>query len=437
DAESRASDIAAFLASLTQVAPVAALKDPPAWTRLAPEPAAGVAEPKPLFESLHCAACHEAPGEKPVDPMKIPLAHVREKFAAGQLATFLRKPDADYRWIRMPNFRLTAVEAGELATYLEKDLPAPSSTSASPDANAVVRGRELVGALGCMKCHAGGGAQNRLEAAALSQLPTERWDRGCLAEKEEGAGRTPVFGLTQAERSALKAFGKTDRSSLDRHDPVEFALRASRGLRCVACHGVFEGFPPLDGLGAKLQPAWMASFIEGGIPYKPRPDRHPKGEPWLDARMPSFPAYAAKLAEGLATTHGWSGAAVEPGPVDEKLAAIGRRLLGKVGGFSCVSCHGVNTLPAMEVFESEGINLAYSARRLRRAYFDRWMRLPMAVDPQTKMPAYFDEEGRSQLNEVLEGDAGKQLDAVWEFLKLGERMSMPASGDGGAASGTP
>ena len=437
EAESKASDMAAFLGSVTNDIASAALKDPPSWTHLTPEPVPGAADSKPLFESLHCAACHELPGEKASDPSKISLGHLRQKFAPGQLASFLQKPEAHYRWIRMPNFRLTSIEAQELATFLLKDLPAVTPVARSRDEKAISRGKKYIEDWGCMQCHTGGGVENRRVAVGLSELSAERWDRGCLAESTDGGGGAPVFEFTSAERSALKAFGKSDRASLSRHDPVEFAQRASQNLRCVACHGVFEGFPPLDGLGAKLQPEWMIAFLLGEIPYKPRPNRHPKGEPWLDARMPAFPAYGAKLAEGLAATHGWGKASIEVGPVDEKLAAVGRRLLGKVGGFSCVSCHGVNTLPAMEVFDSEGINLSYATRRLRREYFDRWMRLPIAVDPQTKMPAYFDEEGRSPLNEVLDGDAAKQLDAVWEYLKLGERMSMPASGDGGTSPGVP
>ena len=41
---------------------------------------------------------------------------------------------------------------------------------------------------------------------------------------------------------------------------------------------------------------------------------------------------------------------------------------------------------------------------------------PLAIDPATKMPAYFDAEGRSQLTEFFEGDAAKQIDAMWHYL---------------------
>ena len=109
----------------------------------------------------------------------------------------------------------------------------------------------------------------------------------------------------------------------------------------------------------------------------------------------------------------------------DALAKVGHKLNGKDGGLSCISCHGVNAQPAAEVFESEGINLGHTAARLQRSYFFRWMRLPAGVDPQTKMPAFWDDSGKSPLTEILDGDAEKQINAVWHYLWLGEKMPKP------------
>src|SRR5262249_23998449 len=84
------------------------------------EPAADqVQDGKRLFDTLHCIACHSTSGTADNDPLKIPLGDVREKFAPGALVMFLRKPDAHYAWIRMPDFKLTAVEAAQLAAFLQ------------------------------------------------------------------------------------------------------------------------------------------------------------------------------------------------------------------------------------------------------------------------------------------------------------------------------
>jgi hypothetical protein len=206
--------------------------------------------------------------------------------------------------------------------------------------------------------------------------------------------------------------------------PAEFAKRQIRLLNCRTCHGQQELFPPIDILDGKLRPEWSAAFISGEMPYKPRAETHPNGEPWLFARMPAFKAHGQLLAYGMAALHGYSPR--QPmAKIDPDLAKVGQKLVGKDGGFSCVSCHGVGPVQATDVFDSEGINLAWSAERLLPQYYRRWVRNPIAIDPQTKMPVYFDDEGRSPLTEILDGDGEKQLAAMWHYLLMGEKMPVP------------
>jgi hypothetical protein len=80
---------------------------------------------------------------------------------------------------------------------------------------------------------------------------------------------------------------------------------------------------------------------------------------------------------------------------------------------------------ATQVFESNGINLALSAKRLLKPYYQRWVRNPLRVDPASKMPVYFDEEGRSPLTEVFGGDGAKQIEAIWQYIRLGDEMPPP------------
>ena len=144
--------------------------------------------------------------------------------------------------------------------------------------------------------------------------------------------------------------------------------------------------------------------------------------------MPGFKARGHLIAEGMAALHGYPPKTPAEPPIDNELAKLGQKLIGKDGGFSCISCHGVGKLAAMDVFESEGINLAYSYERLLRDYYYRWMRNPLSIDSQTKMPVYF-EEGKSPLTEILDGDAEKQVTAVWHYLRLGDKMPAPATGE--------
>lgn len=385
--------------------------------------AEGEAPTAPLFERLHCNACHVAPGGED-ETNKISLRHVTAKFPPDKLIEFLRKPEAHYAWIRMPNFRLTAMEAKELAEFLGKDLPKAVTAKVPPD-SVIEQGKTLVQSSGCLNCHSAK-LENKFPAPQLSALTSEKWERGCLAEKPPE--KAPDYKFTSAERADLRAFGQSARDSLFRHSPAEFAERQSRLLNCASCHGQVEGFPALEILGGKLKPEWSAKFIAGEIPYKPRPETHPRGEPWLEARMPGFGVRAPWLAAGLAALHGYPAKTPGEPALAADLAKIGQKLVGKDGGFSCVSCHGVAGLAATDVFDSEGINLAYSYDRLLRDYYYRWMRDPLSIDPQTKMPAYF-VDGQSPLTEILGGDAEKQITAIWHYLRLGEKMPPPNTGE--------
>src|SRR5207247_2124547 len=191
-----------------------------------------------------CVACHNTPGTSENDPQKIPLNHVREKFAPGGLVAFLRQPAEHYDWIRMPDFKLTADEVAHLADFLRASAERPKDAPLQTDSAAIERGKRLVQISGCLNCHALR-IENVFKAVSLAELTPDKWTRGCLAEKPDEDSKAPRFSFTASEREALRAFGATDRASLARHAPVEFAERQARILRCAECHGKFEGFPPL------------------------------------------------------------------------------------------------------------------------------------------------------------------------------------------------
>jgi mono/diheme cytochrome c family protein len=339
-----------------------------------------------VFSDLQCAKCH---GD---EAGQVSLRQVRQKFQPGALREYLLDPQAHYAWNPMPNFHLSAAERADLAAFLGED-EAPKRAAAE-----VERGRELFEHLGCMSCHPGPG-QNRFAAK-----PIVRRDAGCL---DAGSKSTPRFSFSAETREALAVF--LEHGAGRPAPPMEFALRETAALRCAECHNASDGVIRLEALGGKLRPEWMAQFLAGRVPEKPRP--------WLAARMPAFHAFG-KLAEGLAAVHGLP--AVEP-----ELAQAGAKLVSAAGGFSCVACHAVGASEGAVVVESPGVNLAYSGERLLPDFFQRWLMNPLALDPATKMPVYFDEAGRSQLLEVFEGDGTRQIQAIWEYVRLGKRMPPP------------
>lgn len=406
DARAEAEAIAAFLSSLKAPA--------------TPEPGGALNEPaasvgKKIFQDLHCASCHLAPEENAVAQTdRVSLGALAEKFHPEALHQFLKEPEAHFRWTRMPNFHLTDKEAAALSAYLMQE-PVPKGEEPNSGGD-VEQGRNLVQTRGCLNCH-NLRLENRFATIPWAQLREGIWDSGCLAPHFHSESRAPRFGFSEEERAALRAFCAEGAGALNRFVPVEFARRNVRTLRCGECHGKHEGFPRLEILGGKMKPEWAAAFMKGKIEYKPRP--------WIVARMPSFPEWAEPMAQGLAMAHGFPPATPQPPPIDMEMAETGRNLVSADGGFSCIACHAVGEMEAIQVFESAGINLAYSGERLLKPFYMHWVLNPLKIDPTTKMPVYFDEQGRSPLYEVYEGDGLKQIEAMWQYMRLGDKMRPP------------
>jgi mono/diheme cytochrome c family protein len=278
-----------------------------------------------------------------------------------------------------------------------------SSQTAKVAANPAV-GKELVQKSGCLNCHALD-LPNQFKASPFNKIVANAPLQGCLSANAPAA---PRFSFSESDRADLHAFlSSSDASHSPKIPDAEFAIRATTALRCTQCH-TDAALPAPIALGGKLNPDWSVQFIAGKISEKPRP--------WLKARMPAFPAYATNIAAGLANLHGFpahSSPAPAPNP---DLIPTGEKLISATGGFSCVACHALGSSTVQLIVESPGVNLAYSGDRLLPDYFHRWLMNPLAIDPGTKMPAYFDAEGRSQLHEFFDGDAAKQIDAMWHYI---------------------
>ena len=362
---------------------------------------------KKLFTQFNCAACHTTAGQAPA-PGKVALGQVRWKFGqAGSLAAFLKNPQAHYRWNRMPNFALKPDEAAALAAHLFQSAGLAKRDPLPTDPATVAKGRELVQSTGCLNCHALK-LDNQYSAPPIADLAN-----GCLADKP---ARAPRYALGESDRAALRLFLRDGTASLGQASLAEFALRQSAGLHCASCHGQVALIPPLNVLGGKLKPEWSGRLLNGSLAKRQRP--------WLPARMPAFPAQADGLAKGLALLHGHPPVTPPDLPVDAGKSAIGRKLVSANGGFFCFSCHGIGKLEPAQVFDAQGINLARVGDRLLPEYFRRWMRSPLRIDPQTKMPAYFN-QGRSALFDVLDGDADRQIEALYHYILQGNGMIPP------------
>lgn len=102
----------------------------------------------------------------------------------------------------------------------------------------------------------------------------------------------------------------------------------------------------------------------------------------------------------------------------------GRKLTGS-SGLSCIKCHrfGKKATPGIQA-----IDMLTMTERLREDWFHRYMLAPTEYRPGTRMPLSFP-EGKSALTTVFEGDADKQIDALWLYLSQGKAANAPSGLD--------
>jgi mono/diheme cytochrome c family protein len=435
-APQQAADIAAFLATLGPKQP-----DAPA-----PDDTAAAAGAR-LFTGLGCVSCHTIPPADATEtPLRRSLKYVKQKYQPAALLEFLKAPEKHYAWIRMPNFKLSADEATQLTAWLlsNADHEKDAETAGDP-----ARGKTLFASSGCASCHTG--VIDNAQAAPKLELAM-KFDaiRGCFAPiTDANHGAAPDFAFTESQRASLLAFASAGVDSLQRDALAESAERQVAQLNCVACHvrdrqqDVWSSLKPeIDAFlatlppappdprehelapdqnrpnitfaGEKLKPEWMAKFIAGEIPYKPRP--------WIFARMPAFPSRAKLLAEGMAAQHGCTLTSPPLDKMDTELAEAGRKLAGRNGGFSCNQCHGVGAAKAHAAFEAPAPNFAYVTARLRDEFYHRWVRNPQRVEPGTRMPAFADADGKTAIKDPFDGDAAQQYEAIRHYLLQGEAI---------------
>lgn len=375
-----------------------------------------------LFDKLLCSACHEKPGGDDIyidpDNERFSLSHVNAKFAKGALKQFLLQPSKHYKSIRMPEFRLTDTEANNLTAFLRSNHEGINDSEINISNNLVEKGRGIVSQAGCISCHTGP-ADNSLSSPSFMDLKKlASYDSHCI-DTQAPVNKTAVhYQLNEQQRESIIAFLQSESDYLGGNSPYSQIDLTLENLQCAHCHGTYEGFPSLALMQGKLNPTWAKKFIAGKTGYHTRP--------WLEARMPGFEFYADDLASGMAVFNGFSPDGANKPNIEPDKAEIGKNLVSAAGGFACITCHSVGDTKATAVFEAPGINLAYSGERLQEEYFTRWLLHPLKVDRSSKMPVYFD-KGKSPLEKYFNGDANKQVDAIWHYVLMGNDMPAPVA----------
>lgn len=334
-------------------------------------------------------------------------------------------PKLDVEW-EGPGVARGAIPASRLRA--ERDLePAAEPVAFVVEKVKAEKGRVRFAELGCARCHEAKSAP----APALAKLDATR---GCLAEKP--AAKVPDFQLTTAQRDGLRAaVASLNRADLAAPSPAQRVAHTMAAFNCYACHArdgvggvprARDGFftsnvddlgdegripPKLDGVGDKLQPAWLAKVLAEGASVRP----------YLNTRMPQFgAAHVGHLAELFVALDRHAQPIKPATDAREVLLDAGRKLTG-TDGLSCIGCHRFNKQPAHAL---QVLDLTTTTGRLNEDWFRQFLRDPNRFHPGTRMPALWP-GGRSPFPDLLGGDTDRQFAALWAYFAEGERAKFP------------
>ncbi len=403
-----------------------------------------------LFEKLGCIACHTftEPGRDD-EWQRVSLHFTKAKLQHDALERFLLAPQRHHATSFMPDFRLTADEASSLATFIRQKSLGEVSELAGTQPGNIERGRRAFEQLRCGQCHTMR-LDDKLPPAHLASVFRETSQRGCLAteadqksaantnpKRERGSPPPPRFTFRDETRESLLIFlnaltmADADKVKATPSNLAAYALSESlASLRCNACHArddqrslwpeivaeegsgrAVEAVPQLTWVGEKLQGPWIEKLLKGEIKQKPRP--------WLTARMPSFPAYAGLMSQGLAAEHGVAFEEPLPVKLDADQVEIGRQLTLRDGGLDCRQCHGIGQEQPRGDASTQialGINFALARDRLRPEFALRQMLDPPRYDLGSRMPRFAPDLRTTAAKHIEGGDAKKQFEALKQFL---------------------
>lgn len=365
------------------------------------------------------------------------LSLVAEKRPANFFARWLLAPATINSDHRMPVFELTGQEQQHIARFLatlgQPRLSPDATTKAAASADQIGRGERLYAEYRCGACHKGPPGSSTNSNVLKSVLSANsHWERACTGST--GAPRQPQFALSDADRNALREFATSSNPLASARGVAESILQEHN---CLACHARNDAPglaprltqvaqqhaelaslvpamtpPPLISVGDKLHDTALRDAIRRqGPPHRP----------YLLVRMPMFALKDAELqvlVDDLIAADRIPPSApsstIRSLASDERkvlLDALGTRLVTP-DGFGCTSCHQVgNVLPAKAPLNARGPDLSLLGRRIRREWFDRFVRNPSRIVPRMEMPSV-----QVAVRGVLGDHLDAQVAAVWEVL---------------------
>lgn len=312
------------------------------------------------------------------------------------------------------------------------------------DPSLVDEGRRLFASSGCANCHemmeAGQTVKSTLQAREFAKIRNPRkrnYLQGCLADSV--AAGLPDYQLSPSQQQAIRtALGSMNTVGRGGKLSDQLNIHATMvSANCYACHerdgiggpenarntffktttmemGNEGRIPPtLTGVGDKLNDKFVAKYLEEGANERP----------YMLTRMPGFGYQSlTSMHESINRLDRQTSAEIpEASETVQRTKADGRTLVGN-DGLACVKCHtfGGEGTPGIQA-----IDMLKMTDRLREDWFHRYLRDPQKYRPGTRMPASFP-DGISVLKSIADGNPGYQIDAMWQYLRDGEKAKIPA-----------
>ena len=377
------------------------------------------------FVGEGCLACHLHEGVGNAGP-----------YGGGDLTELAQKRPREFveRWLaepadinpshRMPQFDLTAQEIADLAAFLMGNAKANASEAINGDET---EGKRLAEEHSCLSCHRATTAIDTPSEPELSAA--SNWQQSCL--HTNGKGRPgyelPDEQLAEDVRNYVTTLGSplaippgkrllVENNCLQCHNRGELGGLAIISADLADQHAglgeVLQGIrpPALDSVGDKLHRTVMESVLAG----KRQPIRT-----WLSVQMPRFDLSnheTKQLANYLIATDRVPNEAYAERVTDVRPPAgdrqAGERLVTSAG-FGCTSCHAIGRSrpPASTPINQRAPNLSMPENRIRKVWFDRWVRDPARITPRMEMPSV-----QIPVKGICDTDLDRQLDAVWAAL---------------------
>lgn len=449
--EDEAKAIAAYLQSSIEKTPAAELPaKAPAST---PNPKSGAKPPDPpsaetgqhLFLTLGCLACHQVNGLGESGLFGGgDLSNVASKRPDSFFANRLAEPAKLNPDHRMPVFDLGQDERTSLSLYLASLRKAEKPVQeVKPGTEDIVRGRELVSAHRCAQCHSLPKDHELPSPAATKPLDAKSdWAKSCAAGLSTSRAHLG-YSLTKADQQALQDYFSAPPAEPTKKRPAANGRLALLQNNCLACHGR-EGAESLSASLPQKLADKLAALSEkhpdlaGSIPAMTPPSLNSIGDKYhaealvavirrqgpplrdyLLVRMPRFRLSddeLKSLANHLVETDRIpplpDAVATKPTPAEEAAFSLAGNRLVSTDGFGCTSCHQVGkVVPDKAPLNARGPSLSSLDQRIRKEWYDRFLRNPARIVPRMEMPSV-----QIPVKGVLGSKLDPQLAALWHVL---------------------